>query len=75
MNIVNANGIELAFESFGSESDERILLIAGLGTQMIRWTASFCQELAAHGYRVIRFDNRDTGCSTHFSQWYEHRAA
>jgi pimeloyl-ACP methyl ester carboxylesterase len=69
MNIVKANGVELAFDSFGKESDEAILLIAGLGTQMIRWTVPFCERLAARGYRVIRFDNRDVGCSTHFSQW------
>ena len=68
MNIVKANGIELAYESFGDEADEAILLIAGLGTQMIRWTVPFCEALAARGYRVIRFDNRDTGCSTHFRQ-------
>ncbi|MEA4838688.1 MAG: alpha/beta hydrolase [Rhodospirillaceae bacterium] len=68
MNIVPANGIELAYDSFGDETYEAILLIAGLGTQMIRWTGPFCDELAARGYRVIRFDNRDAGCSTHFSQ-------
>ena len=63
-----SNGIELAYDSFGDEADEAILLIAGLGTQMIRWTGPFCGELAARGYRVIRFDNRDAGCSTHFNQ-------
>jgi len=68
MNTVHANGIELAYDSFGDTTNEAILLIAGLGTQMIRWTAPFCEELAARGYRVIRFDNRDAGCSTHFSQ-------
>jgi pimeloyl-ACP methyl ester carboxylesterase len=68
MNSVHANGIELAFESFGDQADESILLIAGLGTQMLRWTVPFCAELAARGYRVIRFDNRDTGGSTHLSQ-------
>jgi pimeloyl-ACP methyl ester carboxylesterase len=67
-NIVQANGIELAFDSFGDKTNQAILLIAGLGTQMIRWTVPFCEELAARGYRVIRFDNRDAGCSTHFSQ-------
>jgi pimeloyl-ACP methyl ester carboxylesterase len=66
MTIVKANGIDLAYDSFGDEADEAILLIAGLGMQMIRWTAPFCEELAARGYRVVRFDNRDTGCSTHF---------
>ena len=56
----------MAYDSFGDEADEAILLIAGLGTQMIRWTLPFCEALAARGYRVIRFDNRDAGCSTHF---------
>lgn len=67
MSSVTANGIELAHDSFGDAADEAILLIAGLGTQMVRWTVPFCEGLAARGYRVIRFDNRDSGCSTHFS--------
>ncbi|WP_339233666.1 alpha/beta hydrolase [Paenibacillus sp. FSL R5-0517] len=67
MNRLNVNGIDLAYDSYGDEKHETILLIAGLGTQMIRWTAPFCEMLAARGYRVIRFDNRDTGLSTHFS--------
>jgi pimeloyl-ACP methyl ester carboxylesterase len=66
MTIVKANGIDLAYDSFGDGADEAILLIAGLGTQMIRWTVPFCEALAARGYRVIRFDNRDSGRSTHF---------
>lgn len=66
MNIAKANGIELAWDSFGRPSDTPILLIAGLGTQMIRWTPSFCTKLAERGYRVIRLDNRDSGGSTHF---------
>ncbi|MCP9630119.1 alpha/beta fold hydrolase [Rhodopseudomonas palustris] len=65
MPLAKANGIELAWDAFGDETDEVILLIAGLGTQMIRWTMPFCEDLAARGYRVIRFDNRDAGCSTH----------
>ncbi|GAB0115389.1 alpha/beta fold hydrolase [Acidisoma sp. C75] len=64
---VAANGITLAYDSFGAETAETILLIAGLGTQMIRWTDSFCAGLAARDYRVVRFDNRDAGCSTHFA--------
>ncbi|MBO1358945.1 alpha/beta hydrolase [Acetobacter sacchari] len=68
MTIVSANGIELAYDSFGDESRPAILLISGLGTQMIRWTASFCAALVDRGYRVIRFDNRDSGRSTHFTQ-------
>jgi pimeloyl-ACP methyl ester carboxylesterase len=68
MSTLNANSINLAYDSFGDEAAEVILLIAGLGTQMIRWTPPFCQDLAERGYRVIRFDNRDAGGSTHFTQ-------
>lgn len=69
MNILKVNDIDLAYDSFGNENDEAIILIAGLGTQMIRWTDSFCRLLAERGFRVIRFDNRDVGCSTHFSDY------
>ncbi len=67
MAIIQANGIELAHDSFGDTSAAPILLIAGLGTQMIRWSEPFCHDLAAQGFHVIRFDNRDSGCSTHAS--------
>jgi pimeloyl-ACP methyl ester carboxylesterase len=67
MNIVTANGVDLAYDSFGNEADEAVLLIAGLATQRIRWADAFCQDVAARGFRVIRFDNRDAGGSTHFS--------
>jgi len=62
---VHANGMTLAFDAFGSEDAEPILLVSGLGVQMIRWASPFCEILAALGYRVIRFDNRDVGLSTH----------
>lgn len=61
-----SNGIEIEYDCFGKNDAEAILLISGLGTQMIRWNETFCQMLAEQGYRVIRFDNRDTGLSTHF---------
>lgn len=60
-----ANGIALAYESFGPEDAPAVLLIAGLGTQMIRWSDGFCAGLAERGFRVIRYDNRDAGLSTH----------
>ena len=60
---INANGIDLAYEQFGDSADPVILLIMGLGTQMTGWPDSFCTGLAARGYRVIRFDNRDIGLS------------
>jgi pimeloyl-ACP methyl ester carboxylesterase len=62
---LRANQIAIEFDSFGPEDAEPILLISGLGTQMIRWSAPFCTALVSHGYRVIRFDNRDAGLSTH----------
>jgi pimeloyl-ACP methyl ester carboxylesterase len=57
--------IELAYESFGDESDPAVLLVMGLGTQMLAWPDEFCAGLAAIGRYVVRFDNRDTGLSTH----------
>ncbi|HTM82927.1 alpha/beta hydrolase [Asticcacaulis sp.] len=68
MNMAKSNGIELAYDCFGKADDAPLLLIAGLGTQMIRWTSAFCEDLADKGYRVIRFDNRDVGRSTHFDR-------
>jgi pimeloyl-ACP methyl ester carboxylesterase len=63
---IKANGIEIEYDCFGNPEAEAVLLISGLGTQMIRWSETFCQLLAEQGYRVIRFDNRDAGLSTHF---------
>lgn len=60
---VKANGITLAYDEFGEADRPVILLIMGLGTQMIAWPEDFCRGLAARGYRVIRFDNRDIGLS------------
>lgn len=60
---IRANGIELAYEEFGEPDRPVILLIMGLGTQMIAWPEAFCRGLAARGYRVVRFDNRDIGLS------------
>lgn len=60
------NGIEIAYDSFGVPRRNPILLIAGLGNQMISWPQKFCEQLAAYGYWVIRFDNRDAGLSSRF---------
>lgn len=59
------SGIELEYDSFGSPSDPAILLIMGFTAQMVAWEPDFCSMLAAGGLRVIRFDNRDCGLSTH----------
>ena len=59
------NGITLCYETFGERSDPTALLIMGLGTQMVAWHEDFCRQLAAAGFYVVRFDNRDIGRSTH----------
>jgi pimeloyl-ACP methyl ester carboxylesterase len=61
---VLANGIEIEYETFGDPGGVPILLIAGLGVQMLSWDDGFCELLASRGFRVIRFDNRDCGLST-----------
>jgi pimeloyl-ACP methyl ester carboxylesterase len=61
-----ANGIDIEYEEFGSPSGRPLLLIMGLGGQMILWREDFCAQLAARGHRVIRFDNRDVGKSARF---------
>ena len=58
--------VELCFETFGDRGNPALLLVMGLGTQMIGWPDAFCTLLADRGYFVIRFDNRDIGRSTHF---------
>ncbi|MFT4008683.1 MAG: alpha/beta hydrolase [Nocardioidaceae bacterium] len=62
---VRVGEIELAYETFGSPDDPTIVLVMGLATQMIAWPDEFCRMLAAGGYQVVRFDNRDIGLSTH----------
>jgi pimeloyl-ACP methyl ester carboxylesterase len=62
---VRANGIDIEYESFGRERDPLILLIMGFAAQLIFWPEALCQGLAAKGFRVVRFDNRDIGKSTH----------
>jgi pimeloyl-ACP methyl ester carboxylesterase len=56
--------VELCYETFGNPADPTMLLIMGLGTQMLGWDTAFCEQLAARGFHVIRYDNRDIGHST-----------
>jgi len=65
--IARANGIDICYEIFGDANAEPMLLIMGLGAQMIHWDDDFCRRLAARGFRVIRFDNRDIGKSSKMS--------
>lgn len=65
--LVRANSIELCWDEFGSPDAPPMLLIMGLGAQMILWHDGFCEALANRGFRVIRFDNRDIGRSQRMS--------
>jgi pimeloyl-ACP methyl ester carboxylesterase len=58
--------VELCYETFGDPSDPAVLLIMGLGTQMVAWHEDFCRQIVDRGFFVIRFDNRDCGRSTRF---------
>jgi pimeloyl-ACP methyl ester carboxylesterase len=62
--LARANGIDICYEIFGDPAAEPLLLIMGLGAQMVIWDDEFCQQMAARGFRVIRFDNRDIGKSS-----------
>lgn len=63
---VRANGLDLCYESFGDAAHPAMVLIMGMGAQMVGWDEEFCESLAGCGFRVIRFDNRDAGKSTRF---------
>ena len=64
MTVVKANGIEIEYEDRGGRDSPVIVLIMGLGMQLIAWPDALCEGLVARGFRVIRFDNRDAGLST-----------
>lgn len=68
MKTININNVDLSYEIFGERQDQNLVLISGLGSQMIRWDDSFCEQLAACGFRIIRFDNRDSGTSVFKSE-------
>jgi pimeloyl-ACP methyl ester carboxylesterase len=63
---VGPSGIEVAYERFGDLEAPPVLLVMGVGAQMLGWHEDFCTTLAARGLQVIRFDNRDAGLPTHF---------
>jgi pimeloyl-ACP methyl ester carboxylesterase len=63
---VEANGVTIAYESYGPAGRETVLLIAGSAMQLPGWPVELCDELVKRGYRVIIYDNRDIGLSTKF---------
>lgn len=63
--------VSIAYETHGDPSSPAVLLIAGLGNQLISWPTDMVTDLADRGHFVIRFDNRDTGLSSGFEDWGE----
>ena len=61
-----ANGIEIHYEETGNPADPAMLLIMGFGAQLTLWPDELVERLAGHGFRVIRYDNRDIGLSEKF---------
>jgi pimeloyl-ACP methyl ester carboxylesterase len=61
---IKANGLEFEYETFGDPGNPPLLLVMGLGAQMLSWPEEFCRLLADRGFYVIRYDNRDVGLST-----------
>ncbi|GAB6902557.1 alpha/beta fold hydrolase [Kineosporia succinea] len=59
-----SNGLDLYYETFGSDHDPALLLVMGMGEQLLGWPEEFCRRLADRGFHVIRFDHRDVGAST-----------
>lgn len=66
MTVIRANGIDIDYQEHGPADGPAMLLVMGLGAQLVRWPAEMVAALAAQGYRVILFDNRDVGLSTKF---------
>jgi pimeloyl-ACP methyl ester carboxylesterase len=63
--LAEANGIQIAYETFGDPADPPLLLVMGLASQMILWDEQLCGMFVERGFHVIRFDNRDVGHSSH----------
>lgn len=68
------SGVTICFDTFGSPDDPTVLLVMGLGGPMGWWDEEFCRRLSARGFQVVRFDNRDTGRSTTFSDHHVGRS-
>jgi pimeloyl-ACP methyl ester carboxylesterase len=58
------NGVQIVYETIGDRDDPPLLLVMGLGMQLIHWDRELCDRLAERGFFVVRFDNRDSGLST-----------
>ena len=68
---VLSSGVEICYETFGSSDQPEVLLIHGLGSQLLLWEEGFCSKLAEEGLYVIRYDQRDSGLSSTMETEYE----
>lgn len=62
--IAHSGDLDIFYEDMGDPGDPAVLLVMGLGAQLLLWRTGFCEKLVAQGLRVIRYDNRDVGLST-----------
>ena len=62
--IANNNGIKIVYEALGDLSNQTVIFISGLGSQLVYWTDELCQFYLDRGFHVVRFDNRDVGLSS-----------
>jgi len=62
-----SDGVSIAYETSGDPADPPVLLVMGLGAQLIAWPEGFVRQLAGRGFFIIRYDNRDSGLSTKFA--------
>lgn len=67
MSTANVGPVDIVYETIGDPSDPPLLLVMGLGMQLIHWDLELCEQLAERGFHVIRFDNRDAGLSSKVS--------
>jgi pimeloyl-ACP methyl ester carboxylesterase len=65
MPITSNGAVSLYYEVFGADDDPMLLLVNGLGSQCINFKVELCQKFVGEGFRVVRFDNRDVGLSSH----------
>ena len=69
--ILLLSGVEICYETFGSSTGPTLLLIHGVGSQLLLWEEGFCNKLAEEGLHVIRYDQRDNGLSSEMKREYE----
>jgi pimeloyl-ACP methyl ester carboxylesterase len=65
--LASVGEVDLCFDAFGEQTAPTMLLVMGMGFQLVHWPEDFCRRLAVEGFRVVRFDNRDAGRSTHLA--------